>query len=331
MDKWVEIADNFSDGLVLGNGASIAFDKGFGYTTLLERAGQAKLIRPDVRRVFEHFDTVDFELVLRMLWHANQINQALSITEPRTAGAYRNVREALVGVVRDIHAGYDEVADRLLPTATFMSRFKTVASLNYDVLVYWAMLVGNEADQVHAFKDCFVDSGHRFRHDWVSMRENISPATSSTIVAYPHGNLALAVDIFGDECKLVADHGALLDKIFEEWASDQYTPVFVCEGTSEQKLAAIRRSPYLFTVYDEILPSMTESVVLFGWSLGEHDVHILNSLCSGGVTRFAIALNPESADVEDDERRITRLLNKRVESPDITFFDRSSSGCWLSP
>lgn len=330
--SWSDIADAYTDGLVLGNGASIAFDPRFSYTSLRERAEADGLITEDVQRVFDHLATVDFELVLRMLWHASMINEALEIPDTRTRQAYEDVRDALIAVVRAIHVPHEDVADRLLQAAVFMSRFKTVVSMNYDVLVYWAILAGNTADPLHRFKDCFVDG--RFRDDWSDLREPISSTTSTTIVAYPHGNLAIGVDVLGSEFKIKADAGsALLETIIGRWESGSTAPVFVSEGTTEQKLSAIRRSPYLSTVYGQVLPDISESMVLFGWSVADNDLHLLDALCRGGARRIAVAVDPDSEDLDLQEARITQLVRERYRytPPDIVLFDRASSGCWLSP
>ena len=127
-----------------------------------------------------------------MLWHASKINQALEIPDVRTIHAYESVRDALIEVVRAIHVPHDEVRARLATAATFISRFSTVVSLSYDVLVYWAILVGNE-DAPNRLKDCFVNG--KFRQDWKQLREPFKPNQKATLVFYPHGNLALAADL----------------------------------------------------------------------------------------------------------------------------------------
>lgn len=170
--QWAEIATQFTDGLVLGNGASIAFDPRFRHASLRHNAIERGLISKDVQSVFDHLDTVDFELVLRMLWHTNRINEALGIDEPRTGSAYQSVRSALIEIIRSIHVEYDHVQERLHLAASFMRQFSTVASLNYDVLVYWAILLSNASQNRHQFKDCFVDNG-QFRQDWEKLRTSI--------------------------------------------------------------------------------------------------------------------------------------------------------------
>lgn len=330
--QWSEIATQFTDGLVLGNGASIAFDPRFRYASLRDNALAEGLISNDVQSVFDHLNTVDFELVLRMLWHTNRINGALGIDEPRTAAAYCSVRRALIEVIRAIHVEYDQVQEHLPLAAGFMRQFSTIASLNYDVLVYWAILLSNASQSRHRFKDCFVDDG-QFRQNWEGLRTPTCSATLSTIVGYPHGNLALAADLSGSEKKLVANGGGanLLESIFNEWNSGTYGPVFVSEGTSPQKMSSIRRSPYLVTMHGELLASMRQSVVILGWSISENDLHLLDSICQGGAIRYAYAIDPNSQGLNDEMNRIERLIIQRRRNAQVLFFDRTSPGCWLVP
>jgi hypothetical protein len=329
--SWSEIEKDFKHGLILGNGASIAFSSKFAYDSLKKKAEILNLLADDVQSVFEFLETNDFELVLRVLWHANKVNQAFNIFDDRTNEAYKNVRNALIEVVQKTRVSYSAVRDQLATAAKFMSHFSTVISLNYDVLVYWALLVGNEPAS-HRFKDCFVEGA--FRQEWKIFYEPYGANQEATLVFYPHGNLALAADLTGSEIKVQAgDAGDLLETIFEKWRSGEKTPVFVSEGTSEQKRAAIRRSPYLSTVYNEVLPSLGESIVVFGWSMGDQDDHLLDAICRGKPHRFAIAVDPAANNLEGVEAKFKHKLKTKLgtERPDVVLFDRSSEGCWINP
>lgn len=327
---WKAIEADFSHGLILGNGASIAFDPRFGYHSLKEKATELALITADVHRVFDHLHTADFELVLRMLWHASKINQALSIPDVRTTQAYEAVREAIIQTVQAIHVPHDQVRARLDTAAAFMGRFSTVLSLNYDVLVYWAILVANESAP-NRFKDCFL--GGEFQQDWQRFRKPYGKNSKATLVFYPHGSLALGADLTGVEFKVHADDDAtLLDSIFDTWRAGDTSPVFVSEGTSDQKSSAIRRSPYLSKVYQEVLPDLGDSVVIFGWSLGENDDHLLDAVCSGGTSRFALAVDPADPNLDQLEANTRKKLDQRLgrNKAELTVFDRGSQGCWLT-
>lgn len=42
--------------------------------------------------LFQEFDTTDFELILRLVWHAKLINEKLRIEESTTNKAYENIK-----------------------------------------------------------------------------------------------------------------------------------------------------------------------------------------------------------------------------------------------
>jgi hypothetical protein len=82
--QWHDIAHEYEDTLIIGNGASIALSPEFSYASILETCRANNLVTQDVDAVFAHAATSDFELVMRMLWHASHVNRALKIVEQRT-------------------------------------------------------------------------------------------------------------------------------------------------------------------------------------------------------------------------------------------------------
>src|ERR1044071_4899904 len=70
----------------------------------------------------------------------------------------------------------------------------------------------------------------------------------------------------------------LLDRVIAQWETGQWSPLFVSEGTNEQKLTAIRRSHYLNTVYAEVLPALGQNIVVYGWSMSAHDQHLVDAI-----------------------------------------------------
>lgn len=328
--EWSQIADYYTDALVLGNGASISIDSRYKYDSLYLEALRMGLISPSVQRIFDHFVTTDFEFVLRLLWHAQLVNAALEIPGESTQSAYTGIRNALIGTLRAIHAPYEDVVDRLTMASQYMGRFKTVASLNYDLLVYWAMIIGSEASP-NRFKDCFVQGD--FQHNWCRFRKPWGNSQSATLVFYPHGNLVLGADLRGVEKKIqTEDHEQLLDTIIRRWENADLASRFVSEGTSELKLDSILSSPYLRTVYSEVLPEIGHSVVTFGWSMSEQDDHLLKAMCKGQIRRFAVSVLPDSDHLDEMCARVERRLREELKSNhfELQFFDANSPGCWIA-
>jgi len=266
---------------------------------------------------------------LRLVWQANRVNLALEIPDPTTRLAYEHVRDCLIQAVRSIHPEYNEVEDQFPNIANFLSSFKTVLSLNYDLTLYWIIMLANRTLNGHSFKDCILHG--EFDDDWQRFRESISHwDRRNTLVFYPHGSLVLARNVLEEEVKLDTMAGNdLLRSILSQWETGSYVPLFVSEGTSNQKVKAIHNSYYLNTVYREVLTSIGDSLTVFGWGFGEHDTHILKRIREAGVSKVAISVfGGDQAYCNRVHQMVIDHLGHEV---DICFFDSLSRGSWNQP
>ncbi|ENM5919933.1 DUF4917 family protein [Vibrio mimicus] len=324
--KWSDLKRRYKGTVLLGNGASISVDKSFAYKSLKEHAVDHGLLTQNVKKLFKYFNTDDFELVLRLVWQANKVNLALDIKDNATEKAYEHVRECLIKSVRSIHPEYTDVEDQFEGIAAFLKGFKTVLSLNYDLILYWVIMYSNRDNDGHTFKDCFLHG--EFDEDWARFRESLNARDKrTTLVFYPHGNLSLARDVVEQEVKLNTKIGSdLLKTILTKWESGKYIPLFVSEGMSKQKINAIQNSYYLNTIYREVFPSLQGSLVIYGWGLGEHDIHIVERLKKSKVKRVAVSV------FGNDQgycRRVYEILHEALgEDLKVEFFKSSSKGCW---
>jgi hypothetical protein len=323
--QWSEISANFSDGLLLGNGASMAIHEGFGYAGLFQAAQDHGHITPAVAGVFDAFGVNDFELVLRRLWQAKVVNETLEIPAGRVEEAYTQVRTALIETVRQVHISHADAVQHLKPIYTFMQSFRTVISLNYDLIVYWAAMQSRE-ELGGWFKDCFLDG--TFADDWESMRRPYGRATSATLFFYPHGNLALARGIDDEETKIsLGGHADLLTRVLEVWQLGKRVPLFVCEGTSAHKVKAIKGSSYLRRVTQEVMPTISESLVIYGWGLAEQEQHILEAIKKARCRRVAVSVYGGN----DAYMRHAEDTLRGIGVEEVVFFDSASPGCWHNP
>ncbi|MBZ6668855.1 DUF4917 family protein, partial [Klebsiella michiganensis] len=256
----------------------------------------------------------------------SNVNRSLQIPDNRTHQAYLRVRECLIQAVRDVHPEYEQVSDQLPNMYQFLKRFDTVLSLNYDLLVYWTMTYGLDIRDGHLFKDCF--RGNRMFDDaWWRFRDPLFERTN-TLVFYPHGSLALCRNVVEQEFKIHNAGEGLLEAILEQWRSEQVVPLFVSEGTMQQKVSSIQNSYYLSTVYREVLTSRRSTLTLLGWGLGEHDRHILKRMRGTGIQRVAVSVyrgnqvycNYAYQVIQDDLGPVP-----------VDFFDSESPGCWIHP
>lgn len=325
--RWDDISADFSQGsLLIGNGASIAVDRSFGYGALLDEARRLRLFTPDVEALFGSFNTNDFELVLRLVWHATKVNSVLEINDVRTRQVYQDVRRALIETVRAVHPLHNEVATRIPSMYRFLKQFGTVLSLNYDLLVYWTMTYGLDVDDGHQLKDCFVDGV--FDDNWARFRNPIWGGRATTLVFYPHGNLALCRNVVNRESKIHGQGAMLLQVILDAWESGRYVPLFVSEGTAAQKLSSIQNSYYLSTVYREVIPTLSESLTIFGWGMGEQEEHLLRRLHLSGVRRVACSVYAGNQRFCDTAYR---TLVEYLGNIDVRFFDSATAGWAVAP
>lgn len=335
--QWNELSKDESskdikwDALILGNGASIALHAGFQYSSLYDHAQKENLINY-ATPIFSRYGTQDFEYVLYACWHAEIVNKALKSPNPRISKAYKEIRDALIIAVRGIHTDHNTIADSMRLAARFASQFETVISLNYDLTFYWAMLQFNNDNGNH-FKDAFISG--KFEPNWGFLRDPVNDAAGATLVFYPHGNLAIARNHLGEETKINTSNGAggLLEAISEKWLSDDFTPVFVSEGTSDHKKAAIHRSRYLTNVYEQALPKIGKKLVVYGWSFDDRDTHILEAIAKNSPERIAVSVYTGQS--KDEQQTFCHKVRGAIRASGINtrvdFFDSRSSGCWNNP
>ena len=240
------------------------------------------------------------------------------------------MRDALIKTVREVHTDYSYAESDLPFIYDFTKGFKTVCSLNYDLIFYWAAMYGNSVPDGHVFKDCFP--GSYFTDGWRALRRPIYDQKKCTLFFYPHGNLALARDKTEKEIKISSGSKDLLESILGAWASGKYVPLFVSEGTKEQKVNSINSSHYLRAVYREVFDEIGASLVVYGWAFGEHDLHIMQRICEGGTRRFAISVF-DDGNIETYCQKVQKIIGDLCPDDDseITFFDASSEGCWNIP
>ncbi len=258
---WSAVDDGSWGSLLLGNGSSIAVWPHFAYGSLLD---QAHLSRND-RRLFSGLGTSNFESVLRALHLAEVVCRQEGHDYRDARRRYRAVRRALVRGVNSVHVDWSSVGVAIRrQMRNEMLRFRTVYSTNYDLLVYWAVMPDRAAD----FRDYFWGPGHSFDPSDTDVPAGI------TRVLYLHGALHLYRVGESGTAKLTAGSRDLLSTI---GATTAPVPLFISEGRSQDKRAAIARSDYLSFANDKF-EADDSPLVVFGHSLAEQDDHLLPAI-----------------------------------------------------
>src|SRR5690606_10460737 len=107
--------------------------------------------------------------------------------------------------------------------------YHSVYSTNYDLLAYWAVMHAPEH-----FDDRFGELATFDPH---------APAAKATRMLYLHGGMHLVKNLDGSVRKLLSSGSTLLGSFAINALDD--VPLFICEGSSEEKLKIIRSSDYL--------------------------------------------------------------------------------------
>lgn len=346
--QWNEIASKYQDNLIIGNGGAIAIAPNhFAYSDLFDFALKNGLIKENVRDIFRQVEprNPDFERVLYQLWMADFINQRFELEKSqmqRIRQGYTAVRRSLIDTIKSIHPSYGEVNEKLVKVGQFICQFKTVYYLNYDLLLYWASLTVNHFER-HRCKDGFnvqVAKVHNQKTKTLEFTDNLEliwePYRSdrATAIFYPHGSLMLyQTRVTKAERKLGLSGDKILQKITDFWASNDAQPLFVCEGTTSEKLKSISGSDYLTTVYQKALPRISNTLVIYGWNIGEQDQHILKQIKGHTLEYVAISIyvsGKSENSLNQTQQYFISRLDGLIPPNNIEFFDSSSANCWCN-
>jgi hypothetical protein len=348
--QWNDIKGDFKDALLVGNGGSIALSDKFSYKSLYGYADKHELLQKEAIAVFDKFQKKyrDFEQVLYSLWQADYINGLFDVAEDeqkKVRLGYTKVRRSLIDAVKDVHPANNESELALLKVGQFTAGFKTVFSLNYDLMLFWASqkVNVNDINDGNKFIDGFTlrvsrnksqkDPTFAFTDNIEELRVPNHYNESSTLVFYPHGSLLLyQTKAKKDERKITSyKKEGLLKSITDFWARNDGNPIFVCEGDSEQKLKAISASKYLTHVYQNVLPRAGKTLTIYGWGMGDQDSHIVKQLARGSYEKVAVSIHTQNK----SPKQLAQMMNtyqhklEKIVLPEhVEFFDSASLGCW---
>lgn len=298
--------------LLLGNGASMAVWDGFGYTSLYDEAVGDTVGEQD-EAVFEALDTRNFEAVLRDLRAAALISDALGLDAAPHMECYDRVRHALADAVHGVHIPWVDVdTDALVAIKAELLQYDSVFTTNYDLLTYWAAM-------------CDELQGNIVDYFWSSTLVfdplNTEVWNKATKLLFLHGGLHLCRMSKGQTLKRTATLGSNLLDLFGEPPADDpgAMPLFVSEGESEDKLAAIRSSDYLsFALAEFHRPDVP--LVVFGQSLSHQDQHLVDVL---RTRRAPIAISMRQAPPDDVSATKAGYRNL-LRNQQLLFFDAAT-------
>jgi hypothetical protein len=234
--------------LLLGNGFSIACrPEIFIYGKFFEQADFSALSF-SARQSFEALKTTDFERVIKTLRDTavlSPIYGVNSVIAEQMRVDADALKELLVQTIAKSHPERpsDITDEEYSNCQKFLEHFSTIYTLNYDLLLYWAkmhsMLDGNFTSD-DGFRSSQNNSETGEELDYVVWE----PGHHGQNVWFLHG--ALHIFDSGIEIKKFTWKRTgvrLIEQIREALSCDLF-PLFVAEGSSEEKLDRIRHSDY---------------------------------------------------------------------------------------
>ena len=337
LEQALKDSGNNSRHLLLGNGFSRACRNDlFAYDALFTEAKDK--LSSTARSAFDALSTTDFEQVMRALRQAVLLIGSydtgdLTLAERLSADA-ENLREVLAQVIASNHPERSNaIGDHEFRACReFLNNFKTIYTLNYDLLLYWA-LMKDDLDTLTLPRDDGFREPDEGPQDYVTWNQL---STDGQNVYYLHG--ALHIFDAGSEVQKYtwSNTGiALVDQIRDALSSNRY-PLYVSEGDSTSKLDRVMHSAYLSRGYRSLV-HIGGSLFVFGHSLQDNDEHVLKCIEACNITRLYVSIfgDPEGLDNSRITNRAIDIASardrtKRRKSPDLVvkFYDAASAKVW---
>lgn len=318
--------------LLLGNGFSIACRPDcFAYERILDEADLEAL---SVRglELFESEETADFEQVVRSLRAAARMADFYKTSDAELSGRLRADSDCLKDVLANTLARKhpDNVGgiedSEYESVRQFLSHFERFYTLNYDLLLYWAMM--QELEPTFRHDDGFRADPDDPEAEWVAWN---SYNQFGQNVFFMHGGLHL-YDGGATLKKLTFSRTgvALVDQIREQLDAGAF-PLIVTEGTSAEKLSGVLAHAYLGKCLRS-LSSCDGSLFIHGHSLAENDEHILRAVVEAKFKAIFVSLHgdPDDEDNRGIRERAEALALRRSERKPLEtyFYSADSASAW---
>lgn len=288
--NWSDINnDDFEwSSILIGNGSSINVWDNFGYTSIYDHAAaksSTNPLTPADSNLFGALNTHNFEQVLSSLNTAKIINQALGLGYAKITQRYDSIKASLISAISEVHIPWRKTPDKVIETIRAeIKNFKYIYTTNYDLLIYWSIMHQNDPSP---FTDYFF--GKEFDTSDTNIYSN-----NTRRIHYLHGALHLYKTSSGSTLKRIASGSNLLNSFGQAYPGHpDAVPLLVSEGTSEDKLASINQSDYLTFVFNHFAENQGD-IVVFGHSLSDSDLHIVEAMKKRRKRKIAISLRPDN-------------------------------------
>jgi hypothetical protein len=290
--------------VVLGNGFSRAFSDEFGYGTLRDVAQMPDLaVSKD--RLFEQAGSDDFETVINRL---QQSACLINLYEPDNTGLCRALRDdaevvkhGLADALIAIHplSAWKIDDEKYQAARNFLSPFRRIFTLNYDLLLYWTVLQRNLSPPSVVVKDGFGRTGQS------ALTWSHPGRADEQEIFYLHGAMHLYVQQHRVR-KIEVPKGRIVDRLRSNLEAGRY-PLVVTEGSSQDKALRIGRSAYL-TYCHKRLARSAGALFIHGMAMSDNDQHILDAIARSRIDALYVGLHGGPSVAQDNARTKAREL-----------------------
>ena len=315
-EEVLEFTKEHTRNLLLGNGFSMAFDiNRFSFTNLLQSAVKSEIIKEnsELHNIFKSLGTSDFENAIRLLESSSDV---LSIYNPESKDIIdklkldaSSLKKHLVDVVTNNHP---ENATKIPDTEyfnciDFIKKFDRIFTLNYDLLLFWVLMKFNDLEEQNKFigdKDCrlkvsdgFGNSLYGNNDEYVVYKNNDSNFYQT--IHYLHG----ALHIFDKESEIIKNTYSRTERKLRQQTLDNLEksiyPIFISEGTANNKKARIIHNSYLNNSFKTLRTlknndskfKKENSIIIFGTTLKSNDNHIIEAIVESVVKNIFIGIS----------------------------------------
>lgn len=335
-NECITIAGSGKKHLMLGNGFSIAlFPHIFNYKRLAENIESER-----IKLLFEAINTHDFEFVMRRLLETEEIVKHYDSSDKVRNHIHSDIEElkrTLIQVISKCHPPKpsDITDNQYFSCRKFLLNFGlgNIYTFNYDLILYWVLMHFHENTELklpcddgfrYPYSDEFVPEEDRdYSLHWEIGRER------GQSIYYIHGAMHIFSDGSDIEKLSYKNLGVpLADQVKQAIDQDRF-PVFISEGSTEHKLARIKRNGYLSRTFSS-LKSITGNLFIFGHSIRDEDDHVFDFINQNNRNlKIFIGLygNP---DVPHNKAIINKVEKWRntYRSKVFEFYDSTSVDVW---
>lgn len=306
--------------ILIANGFSQAWNvEIFNYANILEAANFGE--RDDViRPLFVNLGTYDFETIMKYLVAAEKVLTAYEADEAlilQISSDKEVLKEALITAISNTHPNLPtEVTNaQFIAARKFMSQFKEVFSINYDLLFYWARNKYNLDPENYR-----TDDGFRAELRWEGYGADQE-------IHFLHGGLHIYdTGSYIKKHACTEEGNSIIDQVRDNLNQGKF-PLFISEPTYQKKKQRIEHNPYLNYCF-RALRELSGTLFIHGHSMNENDKHIFDQIRSSHISKVFVSVYGDE-NTDDNSRTMANAQTYlQQHNVDVLFYQAESAPVW---